>query len=666
MKPAFPRRRQVSGARSQLRFHPHVETLETRYLPSTVTNLLDSGPGSLRQAILDTPAGGTVDFQADLTGTITLTSGELAIRKDLTISGPGATAITVSGNNASRVFEIAGPFTVSVSGLTIADGLADSASGGGILNNGTLTVTDSVISGNTASSGWGGGVANNGTLTLSRCTVSGNSADMAGGGVFNFYGTMTLADSTVSGNTTPGNGGGINNNTNGTLMITGSTLSGNSATSTNSGIGGAIVNFAALAVTNSAFANNSATAFGGGIENDGPGPLSVANSTISGNIAGFGGGGVDLSGAPGPTFGNTVLAGNAAPSSPDVRGPLDSQGYNLIGNGSGGSGYADTDLVGTAANPLDPLLGPLQDNGGPTQTMAPLPGSPALNVGDPDQLGSPDQRGVLRMAGVNIGAYQASATGFSVTAPDTSGAGVPFDVTVTAVDRFGQVALGYTGTVTFSSADPYGATLPPDATFSPGDYGSQTYPAGATLYTAGTWDVTATDTSSGITGSATVTVTPAAAVAFVVTAPDTVVAGTPFDFTVTAVDPYGNTDTNYQGTVVFSTMDPAGTFNPTGYTFQLGDMGTALFPMGATLNAASNTWDITATDTASGITGSAYVTVNDGPAPRPSPRRGRGNALAPVADAPDIWAVDYVFTTSGRHGPDAWSWASLVEGLALA
>src|SRR6516164_4234442 len=90
-------------------YRPHLENLESRELPSTVTNLNDTGSGSLRQAILDTPASGTVDFQPGLSGTITLTSDELLIDKDLNIAGPGAGVITVSGDNASRVFELLPP-----------------------------------------------------------------------------------------------------------------------------------------------------------------------------------------------------------------------------------------------------------------------------------------------------------------------------------------------------------------------------------------------------------------------------------------------------------------------------------------------------------------------------------------------------------------------------
>jgi hypothetical protein len=144
--------------------------------------------------------------------------------------------------------------------------------------------------------------------------------------------------------------------------------------------------------------------------------------------------------------------------------------------------------------------------------MAPLPGSPALNAGDPDQLGTADQRGVVRGGGVNIGAYQASAASFRLDAPASVTAGVPFDVTVTALDPFGQVAVGYTGTVTFRTTDPDpGVVLPADYTFTPGDGGVHTFTdTGAgetTLVTPGEQTLTVTDTADGtLTGAATVTV----------------------------------------------------------------------------------------------------------------------------------------------------------------
>jgi hypothetical protein len=258
---------------------------------------------------------------------------------------------------------------------------------------------------------------------------------------------------------------------------------------------------------------------GGGIYNGGAGPLTVTASTLSGNAATGGSGGGGAFGGGGGISGsvtalrNTIVAGNTASSAfPEVNGPVGSQGHNLIGIGDGGSGYADTDLVGSADNPLDPLLGPLQDNGGPTQTMALLPGSAALDAGDPDQLGSPDQRGVVRSGGVNIGAYQASASAFLLTAPRRVHAGVPFDVAVTAVDPFGQVALGYTGTVTFSTSDPRRrVVLPADYTFTLDDGGvhpfADTGRGETTLRTHGRQTIAVADTADpSITGQASVRV----------------------------------------------------------------------------------------------------------------------------------------------------------------
>src|SRR5262249_6780573 len=158
---------------------------------------------------------------------------------------------------------------------------------------------------------------------------------------------------------------------------------------------------------------------------------------------------------------NTIIAGNTAPTAPDLAGNLGSQGYNLIGNTQGASGLDPTDLLN-----VNPLLGSLQDNGGPTQTMALLADSPALSAGDSAQLGVADQPGLPAAGGVNIGAFQASASALVLTGlPDTATAGTALSVTVRAVDSFGQTARGYTGTVHFDSTDT-GATLPGDYTFS--------------------------------------------------------------------------------------------------------------------------------------------------------------------------------------------------------
>ena len=475
------RQRKVRPTRHYSR--PRLEVLEGRCLLSTVTNLNDTGDGSLRQAILDTPSGGTVDFQPGLTGTIILTSGDLAILKDLTIVGPGPDLLTVSGNHASRVFNIAVTFNVNVSGLMITNGQAGQRqNGGGINNAGTLTITDSIVTGNYSAS-LGGGIQNAGTLTVTYCRVIGNTASGPGGGINNngqltitgsvlnnngafegggvgnsISGTTTITDSTISDNSagfgggienhggtvnvirsiltrnsTPGgNAGGINNFGGSILAITDSTISGNSSAGAGGGIlsggqltvtrcsfrnnsagsgGGGIANWGVLAVTDSTFNGNSAS-FGGGIERY-DGLMTVTFSTLSGNHAGGAistGGGIDGQ----ITARNNIIAGNTASHSPDVNGTLNSEGHNLIGDGTGGSGFVATDVVGTSSNPINPELGPLQDNGGPTQTMALLPDSPALAAGDTNDAPDWDQRGpgYARIVDgmIDIGAFEVQPT----------------------------------------------------------------------------------------------------------------------------------------------------------------------------------------------------------------------------------------------------------------
>jgi hypothetical protein len=233
----------------------------------------------------------------------------------------------------------------------------------------------------------------------------------------------------------------------------------------------------------------------------------------------------------------------------------------------------------------------------------------------------------LRIDGISPGirVLPAAADHLAVTtsAADPQVAGTPFDVSVTVQDAYGNTVPGYIGTVTFSSGDPYGATLPDDYTFTPGDQGTVTFPGGATLYTAGTWDITATDTTSGITGSAFVNVVAAPAVAFQVLAPAVVASGTPFDVIVVAVDAYGNTDTNYTGTVTFSTSDgDPGVVLPPDYTFQPADAGVATFPGGVTLITPGDQL-LTITDTDSGIMGSTSVTVSSPGAARRRSEAGR-------------------------------------------
>jgi len=320
----------------------------------TVTNLLDGAPGSLRACIAAAQSGAdTINFQPlyqNQSLTIPLTS-ELDITTNLTITGLGAGVLTISGQNHSRVFNIAAGATVTISQLTVSDGLA--SDGGGILNAGTLTLQNCTIRNNksTSVSGPGGGIESSGPLTLFNCLVTSNTAAYSGGGIDVNTSALTMTNCTVSFNSAENPGGGgisIEN-----LYISGAEL------------------------VNCTIASNSITSGGGGgILEGADSTIFFLGCTISGNSAEAGrGGGVSEGDSP-ITFENTIVSGNSAGTSSDVDGTggtIHSGGFNFIGNGDGADGttWLASDQVGTTAQPLNAYLGALQDNGGPTPTMAP-------------------------------------------------------------------------------------------------------------------------------------------------------------------------------------------------------------------------------------------------------------------------------------------------------
>jgi predicted outer membrane repeat protein len=313
--PAEGRRSHVPS-RQRPTYRPRLEVLEGRHVPSTltVTNNLDIfAPGSLRTELLVAQPSDTIVFAPSLNGqTITL-DAQLEITKNLTIQGPGAGQLAISGGNSSRVFDVAANTNVTLSGLEITGGTGGISQGS---NNGY--------------DGYGGGILNFGTLTLSGCTVSNNSVGFLansavhyGGGIYN-AGTLTITNSTVSGNSAGygtlfdsiGSGGGIYNV--GTLTVTGSTLSGNSATYQGGGIFNEAFNSpGTVTVSGSTLSGNSATYQGGGIFN--AGTVTVSGSTLSGNSATFGGGGIFNDKHAQLTISNkTVVCDNVAPSGADL------------------------------------------------------------------------------------------------------------------------------------------------------------------------------------------------------------------------------------------------------------------------------------------------------------------------------------------------------------
>jgi CSLREA domain-containing protein len=481
--------------------------------PSYVVNTtaddfgFSNGTTSLREAIAGANAhpGQTITFDPTVFAsaqTITLSLGQLELSNTTgttTISGPAA-SVTVSAGGGIRVFQVDSGVTTSISGLTITGGRGNNfgfgQGGGGLANyGGNLTLTDCTVSGNAIAGGDGGGLDNkSGTANLIDCTFSDNSA-FYGAAIYSRYSTTTLTDCIISGNS--GFKGAVEVR-DGSTVLTGCTVSGNTASE-----GAGLYNSGAtLTLTNCTVSGNTASENGGGLDNrstgGGTATTTLTNCTVSGNFA-LQGGGVYSSAAATYVYagilnlGNTIIAGNTASTGPDVSGGVSSQGNNLICETDGSSGWVASDLTGTIAAPLDAVLAPLGNYGGPTETLALLPGSPAIDAGNnaliPDGI-TTDGRGSSGIVSgtVDIGAFESSGFTIALTSGSGQTAGVfpgPLVVTVTANNPIEPVAGGL---VTFT---PLGSGASADLTGNP-----------ASLSASGTASVTAT--SNGFAGSYTV------------------------------------------------------------------------------------------------------------------------------------------------------------------
>jgi CSLREA domain-containing protein len=383
-------------------------------------------------------------------------SGDLDILAGLTITGSTSAPTIVDGNGAAladRVFDVSAAATVSFTRLTIRNGTeppGSLAGGGGVTNNGRATFTNTTISGNIAGTG-GGGVSNGSgvgaTSTFIDSTIIGNSAGGSGGGVrIGMGASSSFIDTAISGNTSQVGGGGVSND--GAATFTNTNITGNGAGTR----GGAVFNgspSSASKFTNSTISGNTAQAEGGGLFNSVGAGADLMNSTVSGNRANSSGGGLqggtatlsnvtitanvadldanrtgDGGGVAATTLSvrNSIIAGNTDASpppaavTPDCSATVNSQGYNLIGNDTGCTvAVGPGDKIGTGAAPIDPGLGLLANNGGPTPTHALLATSPARIGGSPTAPGGPgdactarDQRGVPRPQGArcDVGAYE--------------------------------------------------------------------------------------------------------------------------------------------------------------------------------------------------------------------------------------------------------------------
>jgi hypothetical protein len=427
----------------------------------TLRAAIEEANATSAASVIDVPAGTykfaqtsacTYSVQPQPNVFWTSTQGSLCLSSNVTIQGAGADTTIIDADQRTRVLFVSAHAVAELRGVTIANGVGDrsfgnlhdipSRAGGGIMNDGTLTLTESVVRNNSVLPGSvnGGGIRNAGVLTLERSRVSDNvsTGGQLGGGIYNQYGAvLSVRDSTISGNFVATAGGGISND-GGVVTITNSTVTGNMTNGVGGGISSAdnVPFIAVLTIVNSTISGNTSGSAGGGIATTN-GVTELNNVTITDNTgatdAGSGGGIASYNGVF--ALRNSIVAGNRdallSGTAPDCSGRFVSRGYNVIQDLAGC--IVTGDLTGNIVG-QDAQLGPLGDYGGPTATHALLAGSPAIGAGNPAAPGSGglactaiDQRWFTRVGddGCDIGAFQrtGAAGGFSLASirPVTGG-----------------------------------------------------------------------------------------------------------------------------------------------------------------------------------------------------------------------------------------------------
>jgi hypothetical protein len=541
-----------------------------------VTSTADAGAGTLRAALATaaTVGSGNITFDPSVFATpqtITV-ANSLSIPSNTSITGPSAGVTVAGGGSSGDLFSVialsSGVINAAISNLTVTDGVA--VAGGGILNAGTLTLSNSTISGNIVPAlGLGGGIFNTptGVLTLINTTVSGNTAD-SGGGILN-QGSLTLRHSTISGNS----GGGLFSGA--TLVSQSSIIAGNTnpdciglacpANGSNGNIVGGTVDLAPLGShggpAQTMVPLPGSPAICAGIDNSLPATdqRGLPRTTTYGTTTCVDAGAVQT---------NYSLAFSTEPPTTVVAGvpfaaavTLNESGSALAQSGigiglalTGGSSFspADTSSAGIASFPNLTVTAA----GGPDTLTASLALAASVSI--------TGTSGGFTVAG-------GPATHFSVTAPAAATSWVADAFTVTAFDAFNNIAQGYNGTVHFSSTDP-AAILPADSALTNGQ-GVFSF----SLKTIATATITATDTGNSLTGtSAGIAVNPGAVESFTVSAPATANVGAQFSFSIAAKDAHGNTVTAYPGSVHFTSSD-----------------GAAILPADATLTNGAGSFNAT-------------------------------------------------------------------------